>query len=97
MYVVTVVFDIRPDHRDEFLRAVCEQASSSIEQELDCHQFDVACSDSNPDRILLYELYTDKAAFDRHLKTPHFQAFSQRVGDMVTSKVVETWSRKRPS
>ena len=37
-----------------------------------CRRFDVVEPPGEADRILLYEIYDDRAAFEAHLKTPHF-------------------------
>jgi (4S)-4-hydroxy-5-phosphonooxypentane-2,3-dione isomerase len=47
--------------------------------------------------VFLYELYDDKAAFDAHLKTPHFLSFDARVRDWVERKAVGTWTRTVPA
>ncbi len=31
----------------------------------------------------LYEIYVDRAAFDAHIASPHFQAFRAKVGDWL--------------
>jgi quinol monooxygenase YgiN len=38
--------------------------------------------------LLLYEIYDDRAAFERHLETPHFLAFKQRSAELVASSTV---------
>ena len=38
--------------------------------------------------VLLYEIYTDRAAFDAHLASPHFLAFDTATRDIVTKKTV---------
>ena len=40
------------------------------------------------DRILLYEIYDDRAAFDAHIKTPHFLAFDEASAPLVADKTV---------
>ena len=37
-------------------------------------------------RVFLYEIYTDKAAFDAHLKTDHFLGFDQRAKNWLVQK-----------
>ena len=96
MYVVTVEFSIVADHLDAFTQAMNAQAVASLEKEVDCHQFDVCFDPESPTTCFLYELYTDKAAFDLHLESQHFQDFSAKVADWVSSKTVKTYERVWP-
>ncbi len=40
------------------------------------------------DRVFLYEVYDDAAAFDAHKRTPHFAAFDRDSVPFVAAKVV---------
>lgn len=91
MYVVTVTFGIHAAHADAFLAAVQENARLSVENEPDCHRFDVAVGETGPETVFLYELYTDRAAFDAHLASAHFKSFDAAVADWVASKDVRTY------
>jgi (4S)-4-hydroxy-5-phosphonooxypentane-2,3-dione isomerase len=93
MYVVTVRLDIDPNHAPEFMRAMGAQAHHSLTLEAGCRQFDVSVDPSDLRRVFLYEIYTDRAAFDAHLASTHFKSFDATVQPWVISKVVETWER----
>lgn len=90
MHVVAVLFDLVPDRKDEFRAAVLENASRSLALEEGCHRFDVAFS-SDGLRCFLYELYSDRAAFDEHLRTSHFARFNASTGEMIAHKRVESY------
>ncbi len=93
MYVVIVEFTLRPEHFDNFVTRVRQQAADSLEREAGCHVFDV-CLDPARDRyLLLYEVYDDRAAFDAHLASSHFLDFDATVGDWVEDKQVTTLQR----
>ena len=96
MYVVTVVFAAKPEHLDDFLPAMNANAQASLEREEGCHQFDVCQDPENPNVIFLYELYTDRAAFDVHLASEHFQDFNALTADWVADKQVRTFERSWP-
>jgi quinol monooxygenase YgiN len=70
-----------------------KQARHSLEREKGCRQFDICADAKAPRRVFLYEIYTDKTAFDDHLKTGHFLDFDQRVKSWLISKEVECWER----
>ena len=91
MYVVLVLFIVKPGAVDRFRAAVLLQAENSLSGEVACRRFDVAFDDERPERCLLYELYDDRAAFDAHLTTDHFKRFDEATADLVASKDVSCW------
>jgi (4S)-4-hydroxy-5-phosphonooxypentane-2,3-dione isomerase len=86
MYVVTVTFEILPGHVDEFRAAVTRQAGNSVSLEPDCHRFDVSVDGADPAKFFLYEIYTDEAAFQTHLKTGHYADFNATTTPWVKAK-----------
>jgi (4S)-4-hydroxy-5-phosphonooxypentane-2,3-dione isomerase len=94
MYVVTVLFKIKPKNYREFLAAMTSNAKSSLATELGCHQFDV-CEGGNAEHpeIFLYEIYTSKKDFELHLATPHFIQFNALTIPWVVSKTVAVYQR----
>ena len=36
-----------------------------------------------PERITILEIYADRAAYERHIRTPHFRTYKQRSLEMV--------------
>ena len=97
MYVVTVVFAVKPAHLEAFMKAVVQQAETSLAEEPGCHQFDVARDPDDALRVFLYEIYSDRAAFDLHLSSPHFKAFDQMTAAWLAQKSVKTFVRTWPS
>lgn len=91
MFVVTVTFESYPEQAAAFLARTRIQASESLSNEEGCHRFDVCVDPAQPQRVFLYEIYTDAAAFKDHLATAHFKAFDAEAGAMLRSKAVETW------
>ena len=96
MYVVTVEFDIKADKLDEFRAQMVANARASREKEPGCLQFDVCADPAKPERIFLYEIYTDRVAFDAHLATEHFKVFDRTVAPWIAAKVVRTYDRLDP-
>jgi (4S)-4-hydroxy-5-phosphonooxypentane-2,3-dione isomerase len=87
-YVVLVEFQLRPGTFERFRQLISENARASVRDEPGCRQFDVVVPDGEPDSVLLYEIYDDKAAFAAHMKTPHFAAFDRDSTSCVASKRV---------
>ncbi|MBY8976229.1 antibiotic biosynthesis monooxygenase [Rhodobacteraceae bacterium NNCM2] len=94
MFAVTVIFNVNQNDMAAFLPLVRAQAANSLELESDCHLFDVWTDPARPDQVMLYEIYTDAAAFDLHLATDHFKTFSAAVEPMLMGKEVATWARQ---
>jgi quinol monooxygenase YgiN len=61
-----------------------------VREEAECSRFDVLVprDAAVADMVTLYEIYTDRAAFDLHLATRHFQEFDSATRDMVLAKIV---------
>ena len=91
MFVVTVVFEVKPGCAEDFRAAVLRQAQVSLSHEKACHRFDVCRDEDLATRFFLYEIYEDKAAFELHLASDHFADFDGKVGPWVTGKTVECW------
>lgn len=96
MYAVVVTFTLKPGLMEDFLPYMLENATTSLLEEYGCHRFDVCTDPGRPDEVFLYELYTDRAAFDLHLDTPHFKAFDAVAGGMIAAKTVATYVRVHP-
>jgi quinol monooxygenase YgiN len=46
---------------------------------------------ASPDKVRVSEAYTDHAAYEAHLTTPHFLKYKAHTGDMVRSlRLLET-------
>ena len=92
MYAVVVLFKIKAESAARFANLVLANAKLSLDEEPKCHQFDVCFNAEKPEEIFLYELYTDKAAFDTHLASDHFLSFAKKTADMVESKELRLYA-----
>ena len=88
MFVITVRFVINEKDIEKFKVRMLQQARDSLELEIDCHQFDVCHDPNNKNIVFLYEIYTDKNAFDIHLNSKHYLAFNDEVTSWVKEKIV---------
>lgn len=93
MYAVVVTFTLKPGHRDAFLPLVLSNAAMSRSEEVGCHRFDVCTNPSRQEEVFLYEIYTDRDAFDAHLNSLHFAAFDAATGDMIQAKSIATYEQ----
>jgi autoinducer 2-degrading protein len=93
MFVVVVEFTALAEFAERFLKRVMQQAQDSLQLEVDCHVFDVCIDSERKNRVLLYEVYTDKTAFDLHLASAHFRDFNDAVQAWVSDKQVSTFEK----
>ena len=83
-----VDFRLKPGTFDRFRKLIVENARASLRNEAGCRQFDVVIPNGDSDRVVLYEIYDDAAAFDAHKRTPHFAAFDSESVSFVSTKAV---------
>lgn len=89
-FAIWVEFELVPDARDAFLCLVTANAQNSVMLEPGCLRFDVLTTDEDR-RIRLYEVYSDRAAFDQHLESDHFGIFAEKTRDMVIAKKITSF------
>lgn len=90
MFVVVVDLEIREEAIEQFMALARDNAATSRTSEPGCRQFDVCVDPKAPTSVFLHEVYDDRAAFDDHLRRPHFIAFDARTAPFVLSKRVRT-------
>lgn len=77
MYAVTISLRSIDSEGFSMLRQASLEIISPSRQEEGCLFFDVLFDDKDPLLIRFYEAYTDKEAFDTHLKAPHTKKWLQ--------------------
>ncbi len=92
-FVIIVDFRLKPGAKAAFLRLINENARASCREEPGCRRFDVLATESEADRVMLYEIYDDRAAFDAHIKTRHFASFNEASAALVADKKVTEFVR----
>jgi quinol monooxygenase YgiN len=86
MRTLTVVatFQARPGKEAE-LRAALTGLLAPTRQEPGCLNYDLHQSVQEPAKFLFHENWTDQAALDAHLKSPHIQKLLPRVDELCTA------------
>jgi len=90
-FVIVVDFKIKPGEMTAFRRLIDDNALASVKDEPGCRRFDVLANRKQADHVLLYEIYDNRAAFDAHLKTPHFAVFNTASAALVADKTVQEY------
>lgn len=96
MYVISADFKIQPDKIEAFGRLIDRQAKDFVELEKDCQQFDICQEETNPSVFLLYEIYSDKAAFEQHLKMPYTTQFFAEAEPLIAEWSSRKFNRRYP-
>lgn len=91
-FAILAEFDLRPGAAEEFLRLVRENATTSVRDEPGCRRFDVLVPEDEARRVILYEIYDSPAAFDAHLRTPHFRTFDDAATTLVSGRAVRRFT-----
>ena len=81
LFVIHAPIPVKADRVSDFIDAICLDAIGSVNEEPGCLRFDVFQNQEDPTEIYLYEVYANKAAFDYHMRTPHFERWFETVKD----------------
>lgn len=84
-HAVIGTIEVKPGARDEVLRAVLSHRERSLRDEPGTTQFEVLVPNEDPNKLHLFELYTDTAAFVAHLKGQSMAQVTQEVGHLVVA------------
>ena len=82
MYVIIAPIQVKPGCKEQFMEAIIEDAKGSVNDEPGCRRFDVIQDAGDENRIWLYEVYDDEAAFQAHTQAPHFIKFRDATADI---------------
>ena len=88
MYVLVVTIDVKPDQKDSLL-ATLDDARGSVRNEPGCVRFDVIQDEHTENRMYLYEVYADRAAFDAHEASPHTRRYLAARDQYLASTEVD--------
>jgi quinol monooxygenase YgiN len=93
VFTITVAFTVEQESIAAFLEHMLANARASLETEPGCLRFDVLQPEGADNRVFLYEIYRDRAAFDAHSASPHYLEFAEATQSMVRQKTVEVFRR----
>ena len=78
MYIIVAAIQIKEGFKERYVNGIIENASSAVKDEPGCLRFDVI-QDAN--KIWVYEVYNDEAAFQAHTQAPHYLKFREASAD----------------
>jgi quinol monooxygenase YgiN len=96
-FVVVAEFEVKADCVRDFLALARDDARHSLADEPGCRQFDIVQLDETPARVMFYEVYDDRAAFDTHLQTPHLDRFRAGFPALIVTERPVRFGRREPA
>ena len=83
---LVVDFTVKAGTKAQFLDIIRAHASKTLENEEGCLQFEVCDPVEGGNRVFLYEMYADDAAFEVHKASPTLARTRERYADIVESR-----------
>ena len=77
--------EIDPDYLEKYKAMLEEEAAASVRLEPGVIAIFPMYQKENPAQVRILEMYASKAAYELHLKTPHFQKYKSTTHKMVKS------------
>ncbi len=86
---IALSIDVRttPGQRDAFVARIKQHGEFCLANEPGCLRFDVMIPLDEADRVVVFEIYADKAALDAHDCTEYMAAYRRDTGPMIASRV----------
>ena len=85
-YVRLAELEIDPAQLDAFKAAITEGVQAAVRSEPEVLVLYAVSEKDSPNRIRVFEMYTDATAYATHLETPHFKKFRATTDKMVLSR-----------
>ena len=77
--------EIDTAYLEEYKAILEEEAAASVKREPGVITIFPMYEEDNPAQIKILEIYASRAAYEQHLKTPHFQKYKTTTLNMVKS------------
>ena len=77
------IVTVDPNRLDEYMKFAAECGKTSMREEPGVLMMYSMQDKLQPNRISILEIYADRAAYEQHIKTAHFQKYKQGTLSMV--------------
>ncbi len=84
-YVRVAEIEVDPARLEAYRAALKEEIEAAVRLEPGVLALHAVCAKDNPAHVTVFEIYADEAAYQAHLKTPHFAKYKAATQDMVRS------------
>jgi quinol monooxygenase YgiN len=93
MIIIGGSYDVHPEDVAAFVAAVAKVTEGS-RKEAGCKLYQFSRALDDPNRICLFEIWADKAAFDAHGQAPHFLAYREATGKLRVTRNIGRYEAK---
>ncbi len=76
-----------PGQRDAFVARIKQHGEYCLAHEPGCLEFHVVVPIDETDRVVLFEVYADKAALDAHDSSEHMAAYRRDTASMIAARM----------
>jgi quinol monooxygenase YgiN len=90
LFGVAAAWPVAAGNGTQFCDAAAENATASVAIEDGCAFFCVVSSAAEPDSFALVELFDSETSFGKHLETPHFKDFIEKVRPIYVGDRTDT-------
>lgn len=80
MLVVAAKITVKPGKREDFIEATRDLVAKTRAEQGNI-SYTLYASTENRTDLMFYELWTNQAALDAHMRTPHFVAFGKYLDE----------------
>jgi quinol monooxygenase YgiN len=90
--VLQVSIRIKPENVERFMPMLMENARAA-RQEPGCRQFEVLVDPEDRTRVMLFEVYEDKGAFEIHQQGAAFKRYMAEAVPLLASRERQFWKK----
>ncbi len=83
-----VELDLKPGAAAEAKAVLSEHAKLTLAEEPGCQQFDLLVPEQDGDRLMLVEVYVDRAAYEVHRQGARMPGVNEALGRLTTGRKV---------
>lgn len=94
MHVINVAVTLKSQHVQDFLKEIERHRGEIARHEPGCLVFDLCQDKSDPNTFILYEVYADDAALERHRNSASLKQYFETTKDWAVSRTVRNAVRK---
>ena len=87
-FVRVADIEVDPAQREAFDAAVKEEMSESVRVEPGVLAIYAVAEKDEPSRLHFFEIYASEAAYDEHLRTPHFRKYRTITKSIIRSRAL---------
>ena len=88
-FAIFVTIKLKPGNANPFRPLILENATASVRDEKNCHQFHVLTDEVDPDTFYFFEVYTNAKALESHRKSPHFQKYDAASQSLIAERTIQ--------